>query len=73
MTTLSTGELQRGGGIIRLAMQAGDEIAVTFHRKLVGRIVPHDQLEAERAELDRLRKLAADHGLLGKAGEVPAP
>jgi prevent-host-death family protein len=74
-TSIAVKALKQGAGIIRRAMQAGDEIAVTFHSKPLARIVPDQRWEETQAELDRLRKLVAQHGLLDqpkRAEEVAA-
>lgn len=56
MTATMTSEgLQRHAGQVRRVLQSGGEIQLTYHSKPYGRIVLHDQLEAERAELARLR------------------
>ncbi|GAA0645788.1 hypothetical protein GCM10010174_81020 [Kutzneria viridogrisea] len=72
MTTISTHQLKQHAGVLRRTMLDGKELAITFHSKLIGVLVPHDRLEQERAELQQLRKLAAEHGLTIQAGEVPA-
>lgn len=57
MTTRITAKaLKHGSGIIRRAVQAGDEIAVTFHSKPLARIVPDSRWEETQAELDSLRE-----------------
>lgn len=62
-TSITAKALKQGAGIIRRAMQAGDEIAVTFHSKPLARIVPDERWEQTQAELDQLRRLVAEHGL----------
>lgn len=66
-TSITAKALKQGAGIIRRAMQAGDEIAVTFHSKPLARIVPNDRWEQTQAELDQLRRLVAEHGLTDRA------
>ncbi len=62
MTTSMTSEnLQRNAGMVRRVIRSGGEIELTFRSKPYGRIVPHDQLEAERAELARLRAELAQY------------
>lgn len=56
MTTSMTSEgLQRNAGMVRRVLRDGGEIELTFHSRPYGRIVSHEQLEAERAELAQLR------------------
>ena len=56
LTTRMTSEsLQRNAGMVRRVIRSGGEIELTFRSKPYGRIVPHEQLEAERAELIQLR------------------
>jgi prevent-host-death family protein len=62
-TSITVKALKQGAGIIRRAMQAGDEIAVTFHSKPLARIIPDERWEQTQAELDRLRDLVAKHNL----------
>lgn len=56
MTTSITAKgLKRSVGTIRRAMEAGDEIAVTFHSKPLARIVPDSRWEEAQEELTTLR------------------
>lgn len=71
-TSITVRELKQSAGIIRRAMQIGDELRVTFHSKPLARIVPDNRWEETQAELNRLRKLAAKHGLIDEAEEAPA-
>lgn len=60
MTTISTHQLKQQAGVLRRTMRDGNELAITFHSKLIGVLVPHDRLEQERAELELLRTRVAE-------------
>ncbi|GAA1983185.1 hypothetical protein [Amycolatopsis minnesotensis] len=55
MTTLTAYELKLQPGIVRETMRRGEELAVTYHRKPMAQIIPHDRVQQERAELAALR------------------
>jgi antitoxin (DNA-binding transcriptional repressor) of toxin-antitoxin stability system len=68
-TSITAKALKQSAGIIRRAMEAGDEIAVTFHARPLARIVPDQRWEDTQAELARLRELVARHGLADHESE----
>lgn len=73
MTTIGVYQLKQQAGVVRRTMSEGNELAITFHAKPIGVLVPHDQLEQERAELERLRvEVEALRSKLNEDQEVPA-
>lgn len=55
MTTIATDQLNRAPGTLSRALRSGEEVELTFHERPYARVVPHDDLERERAELAKLR------------------
>jgi antitoxin (DNA-binding transcriptional repressor) of toxin-antitoxin stability system len=73
MTTIGVYQLKQQAGVVRRTMREGNELAITFHAKPIGVLVPHDQREQERAELERLRaEVEALRAKLGQNPEVTA-
>lgn len=68
MTTITTDQLGRSPGIVSRAVRMQREINMTFHGRPVARIVPHEHIERERAELAHLRTEVEE--LRAKLGEA---
>jgi|GEM_PF-7125048 len=56
MTTLTTRQITREPGLISRELRAGNEVSLTFHDRPYARVVPHAQIEQERAQLADLRR-----------------
>lgn len=54
--TSSIESIRKQLSLLNRSLRADQEIVLTYHRKPLGRIVPHDRLEQEREELARLRE-----------------
>jgi antitoxin (DNA-binding transcriptional repressor) of toxin-antitoxin stability system len=68
-TSITVKALGQEPGVIRRAVLADEEIAVTFHSKPLARIVPDHRWQETQSELARLRELVAQHGLADHESE----
>lgn len=55
MTTLPICEMVRNVGTLRRTIVSGNEVELTYHRKPYARVIAHEQIEQERAEMAALR------------------
>jgi antitoxin (DNA-binding transcriptional repressor) of toxin-antitoxin stability system len=69
---LTVKELKQEPGIIRRAMLAGVDLAVTFHSKPLAKIVSFQRWTATMTELEELRRVVAAAGLSATSQEASA-
>lgn len=71
MTTMTSEHLSDNPGKVRRSLRNGTEVTLTFRGKPFGRVVAPERIAQLETELDRLRKLLADHGLSDHVEEAP--